>query len=213
MSTSALKRLTIEHLRGSVIPFSLLFEKGKKLTIIYGENATGKTTICDAFEFLAHGRVGSLEDRGLGKTSRYWHSLGKSASEVVVTLETGESTCTAKINKGEVYVLPVEARPRVEIRRRSQILRLIEAQPAERYAEIVRFIDVSGVESCEATLRDLIRNLGAHRETAVARVQENEDAIQQFWKTAGKPGKDAIEWAEQESTRDESALQAERTAL
>lgn len=33
MSTSALKRLVIGHLRGSVIPFSLTFEKGKKLTV------------------------------------------------------------------------------------------------------------------------------------------------------------------------------------
>jgi AAA15 family ATPase/GTPase len=68
MSSSALQKLTISHLRGSVVPFALSFEKGKKLTIVYGENATGKTTICDAFEFLAHGRVGSLENRGLGKT-------------------------------------------------------------------------------------------------------------------------------------------------
>ncbi len=31
MGKAALKRLTIEHLRGSVSPFSLSFEKGKKL--------------------------------------------------------------------------------------------------------------------------------------------------------------------------------------
>lgn len=213
MSTSALKKLVIGHLRGSVIPFSLTFEKGKKLTVIYGENATGKTTICDAFEFLALGRVGSLEDRGLGKTSRYWHSVGKSASDIAVTLETGDSTCTARINKGEVIAVPTEARPKVEVLRRSQMMRLIEARPADRYTEIGRFIDVSGVETSEATLRELIRNLGSSRDTAVARVQENEEAIRHFWESAGKPGKDPIKWAEQESARDVSALQVEQQAL
>lgn len=213
MSTSGLKRLTIEHLRGSVTPFTLPFEKGKKLTVIYGENATGKTTICDAFEFLARGKVGSLEDRGLGRTNKYWHSLGRSASDVSVTLETGNSTCQAKIHNGEVIVAPFEARPRVEVLRRSQILRLIEARPADRYIEIGRFIDVSGVETSEGMLRDLIRSLDRHRDTAVARVQENEEAIRHFWESAGKRGKDPITWAEQESARDVSTRQGEHQAL
>ena len=157
--------------------------------------------------------MGSLEDRGLGKTNRYWHSVGKSAADVAVTLETGDSTCTAKIAKGEVIAVPLAARPKVEVPRRSQILRLIEARPADRYAEIDRFIDVSGLETSEATVRELIRNLGSNRDTAVARVQENEDAIQQFWESAGKPGKDPIKWAEQESARDGSALPAEVQAV
>ncbi len=67
MSDSALKALIIEHLRGSVVPFNLPFDKNKKLTVIYGENGTGKSTICDAFEFLGKGKVGSLENRGRGK--------------------------------------------------------------------------------------------------------------------------------------------------
>jgi hypothetical protein len=213
MSTSALKALAIGHLRGSVMPFTLPFEKGKKLTVIYGENATGKTTICDAFEFLGHGRVGSLEERGLGQTARYWPSVGKTASDVVVTLVTADSTCTAKVSKGEVIVAPVEARPKVEVLRRSHILRLIEARPADRYAAISRFIDVSGIESSEQALRDLIGDLENNRGTAVAIVQQNEEAIGQFWESAGKPGKDAMTWAEQESVRDVSKLPAEQKAL
>lgn len=213
MSASPLKTLVIGHLRGSVMPFTLPFEKGKKLTVIYGENATGKTTICDAFEFLGHGRVGSLEDRGLGQTARYWPSLGKSAADVAVTLETADSTCTAKVSKGEVVVAPVEARPKVEVLRRIHILHLIEARPADRYAAIARFIDVSGVESSEQALRDLIRDLESNRGTAVAVVEQNEEAIGQFWESAGKPGEDSMTWAEQESARDISKLPAEQQAL
>lgn len=207
MNVSPLKKLTIQHLRGSVIPFSLSFEKGKKLTVLYGENGTGKTTICDAFEFLAKGKVGSLEDRGLGKTNQYWHSVGKTPSDMLVTIETDDSTCSAKTHKNEVVAFPPEARPKVEVLRYSQILDLIEARPGDRYTAIRRFIDVSGIEASEASLRDLIRSLNSNRETAVARVQENEDAIRQFWDSAGKPSTDPISWAEQESARDISGIE------
>jgi len=213
MSTPGLKKLVIENLRGSVKPFSIPFEKGKKLTIIYGENATGKSTICDALEFLGKGKIGSLENRGLGKTNRYWHSVGKTSADINVTFETTNSTCCAKLGKTDVIVIPPELRPKVEVLRRGQILSLIEATPGDRYEEIKRFIDVSGVEASEASLRQLIGDLVKNREVAVARVQENHDSINQFWETAGKQGKDAFYWAEVETKRDINVDDAEIKAL
>lgn len=214
MSVTGLKKLTIEHLRGSVAPFALPFEKGKKLTIVYGENGTGKSTICDALEFLGNGKVGSLENRGLGKTSKYWPSVGMMPTDVAVTLETWDgSSCRATIVKSEVIANPAAARPLVEVLRRSQILALVEAKPGERYASISRFIDVSGVETSEAALRQLIRELGENREVAVARVLENQDAIRQFWESAEKPGTDPLAWAAAESMRDPNASDAELAAL
>lgn len=213
MSPGALKKLTIEHLRGSVLPFTLSFEKGKKLTVIYGENGSGKTTICDAFEFLGKGKVGSLENRGLGTTTRYWHSVGRKSADVSVSLETGDATCSARIHKNDVTVSPLQARPRVEVLRRSQILNLVEARPGDRYAAISRFIDISGVEASEASLRDLLGGLSKNRDIALARVQENEDAIRQLWEAAGKPVGNALTWAGQEAVRDTTGLQAELQAL
>src|SRR3546814_6653816 len=87
MSAPSLSSLSIEHLRGSVTQFTLPFEKGKKLTIIYGENGTGKSTIADAFDLLGNGRVGSLDTRGLGTTRKYWPSVGKAAADVSVRSE------------------------------------------------------------------------------------------------------------------------------
>lgn len=214
MSAPGLKQLTIEHLRGSVAPFTLPFEKNKKLTVVYGENGTGKSTICDAFEFLGKGNVGSLDNRGLGKTTKYWQSIGKKASDVSVTLEAMDNTsCKASIIKSTVIALPEANRPRVEVLRRSQILALIEATPANRYVAIRRFIDVSGVEASEDSLRQLIRDLTGNRDVAVARVQENQDSIRQFWETAGKPGNDPMAWAETESKRDLETSNAEAKAL
>jgi hypothetical protein len=214
MSATGLKQLTIEHLRGSVAAFALPFEKGKKLTIVYGENGTGKSTICDALEFLSKGKVGSLENRGLGKTNKYWHSVGKKPADVAVTLETSDgSSCRATIVKSDVVASPAAARPRVEVLRRSQILALVEAKPGDRYAAISRFIDVTGVETSEAALRELIRDLTRNREVAVARVGENQDSIHQFWESAGKPSQSSLAWAVTESVSDPNSSDAEVTAL
>lgn len=214
MNPPALSKLTIEHLRGSVAPFSLSFEKGKKLTIVYGENGTGKTTICDAIEFIAKGKIGSLEGRGLGnKTERYWPSIGKTSADIAVTLQAGTTTCKATILKGKVTSQPDNLKPQVEVLRRSQILRLLEAQPAERYAEISRFIDIAGVTSSEDSLKKLIDNLNATRDTAIAVVLANQTSISQFWGAAGKPGKNASSWAEAEVGRDLSSLTTAATTL
>ncbi len=214
MSATGLKSLTIEHLRGAVAPFELPFEKDKKLTIVYGENATGKSTICDALEFLAKGKVGSLENRGLGKTNKYWHSVERKPSDVAVTLATlDNSSCRAVLVKNAVIANPADTRPWVEVLRRTQILALVDAEPADKYDAIRPFIDVSGVESSEANLRQLIRELRGSREVAAARVQENQDAIEQFWASAGTPGANSIAWAETESTRDPNASDAEVVVL
>ena len=214
MSGSVLKGITIEHLRGSVVPFSLPFEKGKKLTVIYGENGTGKSTICDAFEFIGKGKVSSLENRGLGVTSRYWPSIDKLPADVSVCLETADASCRAFVGKnGDVAVMPPEARPKVEVFRKSQILSLIEATPGDRYKAISRFIDVSGVEASEASLRELIRSLNTSRGEAIARVQENSDSILHFWDSAGKPKGDPFVWAETEAARGTDVFQGELDAL
>lgn len=150
MTANPLKSIQIENLRGSVTPFKLTFEKGKKLTIIYGENGTGKSTVADAFDFLGNGDVGSLKRRGLGTTQKFWPSVGRAAADVKVTLETQAGLCSAVFGKKDVVVSNENLRPRVAVLRRSEILGLIEAKPAERYEQIRRFVDVTDVETAES---------------------------------------------------------------
>jgi energy-coupling factor transporter ATP-binding protein EcfA2 len=214
MSAAGLRKLSIEAFRGAVLPFSLPFEPGRKLTLLYGENGSGKSTICDAFDFLGNGSVGSLDGRGLGKTAKYWSSVGRKPAEVAVTLEALDgTTCRASLLKGEVVASPTAPRPRVEMLRRSQILGLIEAKPAERYEAIRRFIDVPGVEASEAALRQLVRDNTQARELAATRAQENLAAIRGFWEAAGKPRLAPMVWAEAEAKRDSAAADAELSAL
>ena len=134
MITPSLISLSIENLRGSVTPFTLSFEKGRKLTIVYGENATGKSTISDAFDLLGNGKVGSLENRGVGgATHIYWPSVWKAHTDVNVALATSAGTCTLSLGKANVAIDNEQLKPRVDVLRRSQILNLITAQPANRY--------------------------------------------------------------------------------
>lgn len=213
MSTGALQKLTIEHLRGALAPFSLLFERGKKLTILYGENGSGKSTVCDALEFLGNGKVGSLDGRGLGRTERYWPSVGKGPADVVVILETSDGTCRATLGSKGVVAVPADQRPKVEVLRRKQILDLLEATPGNRYEAIRRFIDVSPIDMAEQALRSAIRDLDAGRQQAVARVQENRDQLGRFWEEAGTAGTDPLQWAAVEAGREPADRSGEREAV
>lgn len=213
MNAPSLISLSIEYLRGSVVPFKLSFEKGKKLTIIYGENGTGKSTVSDAFDFLGNGNIGSLERRGLGVTQRFWPSVGRTAGDVKVTLETTSGQCSVKVGKNGVNVDNEPLRPKVAVLRRSEILGLIEAKPADRYAQISRFVDVSGVEASEASLRKLVLDKTAEYNTATTRVSENQSEIERFWNQAGTPGSNAVEWARLEVQKDESHLDTRKAAI
>src|SRR3954452_10680892 len=125
--TGSLTDLKVEYLRGALQPFVLRFEKDRPLTIIYGENGTGKSTICDALEFLGRGHIGSLDSRGLGRTGRYWCSHGKRPSDIAVTLRTNNSECVGTMSSsGAVSITPPESRPRIEIFRKLQIRSLVE---------------------------------------------------------------------------------------
>jgi energy-coupling factor transporter ATP-binding protein EcfA2 len=213
MSAPSLISLLIENLRGAVTPFELAFEKGKKLTIVYGENGTGKSTLSDALDLLGNGKVGSLDTRGLGSTRKYWPSVGKTAVDVKVTLKTSAGECSALMSKNDVVVTDATLRPQVAVLRRSQILQLIEAKPAERYSAISRFVDVSGVDASESALRKLILYKGREYEEATTRVSENRAAIERFWREAGSPGSSAKAWAGQEVQKDQLHLDKRKESI
>lgn len=196
-ATAPLKSLSISAFRGSSATFTLPFEKGRKLTLIYGENGTGKTTICDAFEFLAHGRVSSLEGYGLGKAlEKYWPTAGKGLGDLLITLDTDAGTCSGKVVSKAAEVSPLALRPKIELLRRQQILRLIQAEPAKRYDEIKRFIDIGAFEASEEALRQQVKALAGERERSQQAEGQSLQELQSFYDTAGAPkGTNPVAWA------------------
>lgn len=212
MSLQALRHLRIEYLRGAVRPFELAFDPRKKLTLVYGENGTGKSTICDALDFLGNGKVGSLDDRGLGSTSGYWPSIGRPSSDVKVVLESSESEVVATL-RGREAVVESPGRPRVVLLRRHQILGLVQARPADRYDAIRSFIDVAAVERAEEALKKHINELTEGRKSAAAAIVENELHVTQFWEQAGSPPVSSFVWARQETVIDDQIWRAEASGL
>jgi energy-coupling factor transporter ATP-binding protein EcfA2 len=214
-ASATLKSLTLTAFRGSTATFKLDFEKGKKLTLIYGENGTGKTTICDAFEFLAFERVGSIEDRGMGKgLEKFWPTAGKPASALRVDLETSIDKCTGMVVSKKASVSPVSARPRIELLRQRQILELIQAQPAARYEKIKRFIDIDAFDRSEETLRQLGKTLLLEKQQAQEAENENLVALQGFYDAAGKPaGLNPVTWAKKKLAEPVTDLGADIAAI
>jgi AAA domain len=193
-----LKSIKISAFRGASEPFELIFEAKKKLTIIYGENGTGKTTICDAFEFLAKGDVGSLRDKGIdGTRHKYLHSAQKTTEDLLVSLETAQGAiCTGKLVGKNAVVAPEADRPRLEIMRRKQMLDFVEATPGDRYKAISGFIDISAFEVSEGKLKSLLGDLGNEKTNADAAVYQSYTAISDIYKAAGNaPGQNPVDWA------------------
>lgn len=213
--TAPLKSLTLTAFRGSSATFTLPFETNRKLTLLYGENGTGKTTICDAFEFLAKGNIGSLEERGMGAgLAKYWPTAEKPATAVSVILETHSSKCTGTIAGTKVAVVPESARPRAEILRHRRILKLMEAQPKDRYDEIARFIDIEAFEKSEETLRQLGKSLSSEKQQATTAEQENLAVLQGYYENAGSPaGLNPVTWAEQKLAQPAEDLATDISAI
>lgn len=214
-ATAPLKLLSITAFRGSSSTFALPFEKGRKLTLVYGENGTGKTTICDAFEFLAHERVSSLDGYGLGKgLEKYWPAAGRTPSELSVVLETNAGTCSGGIVGKAVQITSASLRPKIELLRRQQILDLIQAQPKERYDAIKRFIDIAAFEASEEALRQQGRALTDERKNATQAEGQSLQELQGFYDAAGSPARlNPVTWAKQKLGEPTANLDGDITAI
>ncbi|MBF0632856.1 MAG: ATP-binding protein [Magnetococcales bacterium] len=197
MTTESLKYYALSSLRGASRPFELVFEKGKKLTLIYGGNGTGKTTICDGFELLAHERIGSLDEKGLGAhLEQFWSTIGSEKTSISIELETGQIKLKASVRGKKVTITPPGYRPKVNVLRRNQILNIVEAQPAKRYDAIKRFIDIGSVEKAEAALHAHVGSFKARLEQTTTAISENEQALEGLRR--GDPssaGTTVIAWA------------------
>ena len=192
-----LKSLRIKHFRGSTKDFSLTFDPSKSLTLIYGENGTGKTTISDAFDFLGNAKVGSLENRGLGLLKPYWPTLGQPHTNILVEVTMGDQVWKAQSASKGVSVTPADtARPKVEVLRRASILSLVQEAPKEKYDALKPFIDISLAEQAEAALRKQVKESEGILNTAANRIAENRETLTRLHRESGSAEASFLVWAQ-----------------
>ena len=206
-----LKKLTVHALRGAMQPVEIEFHK--PLTLIYGENGTGKSTLCDALDLLGNQKVGSVEGRGLGTTNVYWPSIEKTKGDIYVELETKSNTWRATVSNRNVNINPNNDVPSVHVLRRAQILDLIQANPADRFKVIKPFIDITEIEHSETELRSLLKTLEAEQTQASTRLDENSAIIEGYWNRLSNSAGNVFEWARQETQKNPNEFDNEITCL
>ena len=202
-----ISKITMVGFRGATLPAELSFDTSKFVSLIFGENGTGKSTIADAFDFVCNRSCGSLENYSLGEPAKkHVASLGFKTTEVKVALTCGPTTWTASLGKDGPIVSPPTGHPDVRILRRKRILDLIEEQPKKRYETLKSFIAVPGIEKSETTLRDALKTKESAYDQAVRALSQAKDELEKLWDAEGKPGKEAVQWAMKEADKDISQL-------
>jgi energy-coupling factor transporter ATP-binding protein EcfA2 len=208
---SGIERLALRHFRGATRPAEFRFRTDRPLVLIYGENGAGKSTLVDAIDLVCNRSAGSVADRASANPRQHLASLGHSAGDLRVELDAGGLTWSGTYAGRGVAVEGPGSPPAAYVLRRRQLLRLIEASPSDRYRELQRFIDVSGVERAEAALNDATRAASARREELARQKQAAEAALAQLWDAEGRPleaGPSALAWAGEKVAADLEATRA-----
>jgi energy-coupling factor transporter ATP-binding protein EcfA2 len=209
MPKTKLKSIELTYFRGATLPVKIEFAPEKKVTMIYGENGCGKSSVVDAFDFLCEQDYGSLNDRKGADKDLLTSINGKSDQlRVKLTTETGTWEALFKTGSKTIIVKPTTGCPDAIILRRSNILRLIDEIPSKRFEALKEYIDVSGIEKCEKALGDAIRGKDAELQRHIQSYAQAESSLAQMWAGEKSPGKSAEKWAEEESAKDATQLQA-----
>ncbi|MBX3740137.1 MAG: AAA family ATPase [Akkermansiaceae bacterium] len=176
-------KLTIEAFRGANIPCELKINANRDLTILYGENGSGKTTISDALEFLFYGVSGSLEEKSLdGKTRlpALVHAKRKPA-DLKVTWEESNQTRVAKL-KGASAIHSGDL-PETKLRtlRRNLVTSLIEETPAKRFERIRDFVELPALEREERVLGEFISNHKQRQQSQLESYTRTQDEVRTIY--------------------------------
>ncbi len=204
-------KINMAGFRGSVTPSEIVLDPNKPVTLIFGENGTGKTTIADALDFTCNKSFGSLDNYSFGQgasAKKFVPSIGCKPASLSVSVTCGDKKWTAILAKDGPSVSPTTDCPDARILRRRTILKLIETQPKQRYEELKTFIAVPGIEASENGLRKAIDNIDRMFNEAVRALSQATEELDKLWIAEGKPENTAVKWATIESKKDVTQLQS-----
>ena len=122
-------KLSLFGFRGATQPVEINFDTTKPVTLVFGENGTGKSTIADALDFVCNRHFGSLEDRSMSAQPKsHVTSLGQDPKKLKVLLASSVGNFTGTLSKDGPVIAPATGCPDARILRRSNILQLLDAQ-------------------------------------------------------------------------------------
>jgi energy-coupling factor transporter ATP-binding protein EcfA2 len=163
-------KLSLFGFRGATQPVEINFDTTKPVTLVFGENGTGKSTIADALDFVCNRHFGSLEDRSMSAQPKsHVTSLGQDPKKLKVLLAASVGNFTGTLSKDGPVIAPPTGCPDARILRRSNILQLLDAQPKQRFEALKAFITVPGIEKSEESLREAWRTADVNYNEAVRR--------------------------------------------
>ncbi len=208
MSALKLHELHLKAFRGATVPAIIAFDPAKALTMVFGENGSGKSSIVDGFSFLCNQDLGSITDRS-SYDAGYVTSITGEKKDVSVKLVADVGTWEAVFKGASPEVKPPKDIPNARVLRRARILRLVDAEPNARYKALGEYIELRGVAKTEDTLRTAEKNVKSAAETARSKWEQADKTLSKLWATEGKPGADALTWGKAESERDLSVISAD----
>jgi recombinational DNA repair ATPase RecF len=168
-----IKAINIHAFRG--IPDLELRLDGKNL-VLKGENATGKSSIVEAFEFFFTGNLSIFAGEGTQNLSMLKHMPHKNFKKddvcVQVTFDPGEITLGRTFDSGPTVPAPIKnyfqaAQKGTFILHRSQILKFINSPPADRFRAITAIIGGEQLDDVELAMKrayEELRNRASHEE-------------------------------------------------
>jgi energy-coupling factor transporter ATP-binding protein EcfA2 len=207
-------KLSLLGFRGATQPVEINFDSKKPVTLLFGENGTGKSTIADALDFICNRRFGSLEDRSMSSQAKtHVASLGQDARKLRVFIEASTGTFTAELTRDGPVVTPATGCVEARILRRSNVQQLVDAQPKPRFEAFKAFISVPGIQKSEDSLREAVRDVQNNYNESVRSYTQADAALEQLWTSEGKPGSGALDWGTQEAAKDLSTLESDVSAI
>ncbi|MGH9427790.1 MAG: AAA family ATPase, partial [Terriglobia bacterium] len=202
-------RVVLSGFRGATQPVEVAFDTSKPVVLVFGENGSGKSTIADAFDFVCNRRFGSLEDRSMAAQPKsHVTSMGQDPKKLKVVVGTTLGEFTGTLTKEGPSVSPATECLDVRILRKSNILKLVDAQPKQRFEALKSFITVPGIESAENSLREVTRDTERAYNESVRAYSQAKETLEELWVAEGQPGMSALDWAVAESAKDVTALAA-----
>jgi len=172
-----IKRINIHAFRG--IPDLELELDGRSL-LLWGENGTGKSSIVDAIEFFFTGKVSHLEGvRGLS-LRRHGPHVNFTPDDVNIEITFNPGNISLNRNFTSTPSPPDQFNDYFKITqkgtfilRRSQILKFIVSQPADRFRAIGSIIGIEPLDNVELEmmrLRDELEGRVASKEKEINRL-------------------------------------------